>query len=83
MKDAVLTVRVPAEIKEKYSRLAKATNRSRSFLLNEALEFYLRVNEWQVMETKSAVEYADSPGARWIDHEDIKKEWEDRLARQD
>ena len=83
MKNAVLTVRVSSEIKEKYSRLAEATNRSRSFLLNEALELYLSVNEWQVMETMRAVEYADSPGARWIEHEDIRKEWEERLAGQD
>ena len=83
MKNAILTVRVPSKIRDKYSKLAEATNRSRSFLLNEALEFYLNVNEWQIMETMRAVEYADSPDAKWIEHEEIKKEWEDRFAGQE
>ena len=81
MKDAILTVRVPAELKERYSRLAQATERSRSFLVNEALEQYLRVNEWQLMEIKRAVEYADSPGAEWTDHKELRGQWEDGVVK--
>lgn len=37
MATAVTSMRIPTELSERYSRLAKETGRSRSFYVNEAL----------------------------------------------
>ena len=37
MATAVTSMRIPTELNERYSRLAKETGRSRSFYVNEAL----------------------------------------------
>jgi len=41
MTTAILTLRVPEEIKEKLDKLAQATHRSKSFLAEEAIARYL------------------------------------------
>lgn len=38
MATAVTSIRIPTELNERYSRLAKETGRSRSFYVNEALQ---------------------------------------------
>ena len=38
MATAVTSMRIPTELNERYSRLAKETGRSRSFYVNEALQ---------------------------------------------
>ena len=41
MATAVTSMRIPTELNERYSRLARETGRSRSFYVNEALQ------DWQ------------------------------------
>ena len=43
MATAVTSMRIPTELNERYSRLAKETGRSRSFYVNEALQEAIRV----------------------------------------
>lgn len=38
MATAVTSMRIPTELNERYSRLARETGRSRSFYVNEALQ---------------------------------------------
>ena len=47
MATAVTSMRIPTELNERYSRLAKETGRSRSFYVNEALPFRVRVRDSQ------------------------------------
>ena len=55
----VVTVRLEPELRERLDRLAKAQRRSRSYVATEAIREYLKVNEWQILETRKALAEAD------------------------
>jgi predicted transcriptional regulator len=55
----VLTLRLDPKLTSQLDRLADATQRSRSFLITEAVREYLALNEWQIEETKRALAEAD------------------------
>jgi len=54
-----MTIRLEPELKQRLDRLAKATQRSKSFLAAEALRDFVELNEWQIEEIKAAIEEAD------------------------
>ena len=80
-KAAAINLRIEPEIKDRLEKLAKATRRSKSFLVGDALETYLDVNEWQIRGIIEAVQEADSPNAEWTSHEDLKAKWEAKRAQ--
>ncbi len=51
----ILTLRVDSKLKKKLDKLAKTTQRSRSFLAAEAIREFVALNEWQVEEIKKAI----------------------------
>ncbi len=55
-----MTVRVPAEMKERLERLSEATSRSKSWLATDALRRYLELEEWQIAETQAGLREADA-----------------------
>ncbi|MBI4829080.1 MAG: ribbon-helix-helix protein, CopG family [Nitrospinae bacterium] len=55
-----MTVRMTADARRRLERMAKATNRSKSFLAAAAIEDYLALNEWQIREIKAGVREADA-----------------------
>ena len=59
MATAILTLRVPEEIKAKLDKLAQATHRSKSFLAEEAIARYIDLEAWQVGEIEQAIQEAD------------------------
>ena len=80
-KAAAVNFRIEPRIKTRLENLAKATHRSKSFLVGHALEEFLDVNEWQIKGIIEAVQEADSPKAEWIDHADVKAKWEAKRAK--
>ena len=80
LKAANLTVRVKTTTRKRLEALARATRRSKSYVIEEALEHYLDVNEWQIKGIEEALAEADSPEAEWVSHEDVLKGREARLA---
>jgi predicted transcriptional regulator len=56
----ILTLRLDSKLKKKLDKLAKATDRSRSFLAAEAIREFVALNEWQIDQIKKAVEQADA-----------------------
>jgi len=79
-KTETLTVRVKPVTKERLDTLMRVTHRSRSFMIEEALEQYLEINEWQTQGIEAALVEADSPDAEWIDHEAVLAEREKKGA---
>lgn len=79
-KAAAINLRIEPKIKERLEKLAKATHRSKSFLIGHALEAYLDVNEWQLKGITEAILEADSPNAEWSSHEEVKAKWEAKRA---
>ncbi len=59
MATAVLTLRVPEEIKAKLDKLAQSTHRSRSYLAEEAIARYIDLEAWQIGEIEQAIQEAD------------------------
>jgi len=39
--------------------------------VSSAINGFIEANEWQIREIKKAVEKADQPDAKFIDHEDV------------
>ena len=80
MQDTV-TIRVDAETKQRLDELAKATERTRSYLAAEAIRQYLELNEWQIREIQQAVAEADvAKPEEWIPHGEVMRKMK-TLAR--
>ena len=54
-----MTIRLNADLKQQLDQLAKATNRSKSYLAVEALRDFVEVNQWQIQEITDALKEAD------------------------
>ncbi len=74
-KSEVVTIRITSETKERMEKLAQATNRSKAFLLGEAISSYLDVNEWQVKAIQEGLEEARNPNAKWTSQEDLEAKY--------
>ena len=81
LKAASVTVRVKPTTKTRLEVLAHATRRSKSYLIEEALEQYLDVNEWQIDGITRAVAEADGPDAVFVDQDEVLARWEKKIAR--
>ena len=70
MSSTTVSVRVDSVIKKRLEKLAKSTARSRSFLVAEAINEYLDLNEWQVAGIQKAVASLDR--GEGISHKRVK-----------
>ncbi len=57
---STVTARIPEETAAKLNELAKATNRSKSFIVANALEQFLEEQTWQVARIHESVAQADA-----------------------
>jgi len=56
----ILTVRMPVEMKQQLENLSRSTGRSKSRLAAEAIQRYVELEEWQVMEIQAGIREADA-----------------------
>ncbi|MBZ5515193.1 MAG: CopG family ribbon-helix-helix protein [Acidobacteriia bacterium] len=68
---AILSVRVPARLRDRLESLADATARNRSRLAVEALESYVDEQEEQLAKIDQGIRDADS--GRLVSHERVKR----------
>ena len=59
MTTSVLTVRLPDKVRLDLEKIADATNRTKSYIVNKAIEDYVARNAWQIAELGDAVRAAD------------------------
>ncbi len=59
MTKATLSFRTDEDIRDRLDRLARARRRDRSFLINEAIEQYLELSDWQEAQIRAGIEEAD------------------------
>jgi len=64
-----MTVRLPVEVATRLEGLARATDRTKSFLAGKAIKEFVDSQEWQVHAIEKAVRDADAPEARFVDHQ--------------
>ena len=75
-----VTIRVDAQVKARLEKAALNQNRSKSFLVGEAIAGYLAIQEEQDRIVRLAIESADR--GETIPHEEIKK-WVDSWGTKD
>ena len=59
MKSATVSAKLDPSLAKKLELLAKATARSRSFLVAEAIETYVKDQAWQIKAIQEGIEEAD------------------------
>ena len=69
MKDS-FTVELDPEVSQRLNRLAVATERSKTVLVEEAIKEYLGLQEWQMQAIKQAIQQDDA--GQLIPHDEIK-----------
>ena len=55
-----MTIRLDDDVKHRLDDLAAATQRSRSFLVAEAIRAFVEAHEWQVGEVQAALQEAEA-----------------------
>lgn len=73
-----VSFKMPATMKMRVDRLAEATRRSRSFVIEEAIEHYLTMNEWQVQSIIAGL--SDLDKGRTVSQEEMEKLWDEKPA---
>ncbi len=76
--EGVFTVRTDAEKLKALDDLAAQQDRSRNYLVNEALDRYLAYDRWFRAEVEKGLE--DVREGRLVAHEEIKRKWEMKRA---
>lgn len=56
----VITIRVDRKTRNRLQKLAKAIERTKSYVAAEAIRSYIDLNEWQIAEIKAALREADA-----------------------
>jgi RHH-type transcriptional regulator, rel operon repressor / antitoxin RelB len=69
-----ISLRLPAEVKDKLTALAIRTNRSKSWLAAQAIATYIEDQSWQIQQIEAAVALADGDQASWIPAAEVN-EW--------
>ncbi len=67
-----VSFRIRSEKVDELERLAKATDRPRSWHIEQALDSYLDVQSWQIAQIEKSI--AEMDAGEGIPHEEIKKE---------
>jgi len=57
-----VTVRMPVKTQKKLDQIAAEVDRSRNWLINEAIEQYLEVYDWQEKRIRERLKKAESAG---------------------
>jgi predicted transcriptional regulator len=66
-----MSVSVPPEVQEKLDALAESLDRSRNWVVNQAIEQYLELYEWQREKIQARLDQANSGEATWIPHDEV------------
>lgn len=56
----VMTIRVDRRTKSRLEKLAKAMDRTKSYVAAEAIRAYIDLNEWQIAEIKAGLKEANA-----------------------
>ncbi len=79
IKNQSITVRIDEDKYKRLTDLANSMERSKSYLIDNAINNYLEVNEWQVNKINKAISKANDPETKWVEAQSVRKIWEERL----
>jgi predicted transcriptional regulator len=72
-----MTLRLDEETSLALDALAKATDRSKSYLALRAIDEFIRLNAWQVDAIREGI--ADADAGELLEHDELKRRWSLRL----
>lgn len=73
-----VTVRMPPDTQKKLGKIAASMDRSRNWLINQAVEHYLELYEWQAERIRQRVDAAEN-GGKFIAHDDAMRRIEAKI----
>jgi predicted transcriptional regulator len=80
-----MSISVPTDKQAKLDAIAANAGRSRSYIVNEAIDHYLDLYDWQTRRIEERLERAQSGEARWIPHDEgfdrLEAKIKDRIER--
>jgi len=79
MATEAFTIRAETDIVHKLDSLAGSLDRSRNYLVNQAIKEYLETHAWQVEKITQGIAAADR--GELIAHDDVMREMEDLIER--
>ena len=79
MATEAFTIRAETEIVHKLDDLAGSLDRSRNYLVNQAIKEYLETHAWQVEKITQGMAAAER--GELIAHDDVMREMEDLIER--
>jgi RHH-type transcriptional regulator, rel operon repressor / antitoxin RelB len=68
-----VNLRIQPATKERLERLARATKRSKSYLVEAAIENYLDLNEWQMKEIEKGLKEVEE--GQLTPHDEVLAHW--------
>jgi RHH-type rel operon transcriptional repressor/antitoxin RelB len=72
----VMTIRVDRRTKSRLEKLAKAMDRTKSYVAAEAIRAYIDLNEWQIAEVKAGLKEANAGDFATADEvQVVMKKW--------
>jgi predicted transcriptional regulator len=71
MDKQTISFRLDSEKVDALDILAKALDRDRTYLLNEAVAAYLDMQQWQLEHLKKSIKQADAD--KFVEHQEVKK----------
>jgi predicted transcriptional regulator len=71
MDKQTISFRLDSEKVDALDVLAKALDRDRTYLLNEAVAAYLDMQQWQLEHLKKSIKQADAN--QFVEHQEVKK----------
>jgi RHH-type transcriptional regulator, rel operon repressor / antitoxin RelB len=71
-KASILSLRMPESLAERLENLAKATDRSKSYLATMAIEEFIAIQEWQVQAIKEGI--AEAKTGKVVGHDKAMEE---------
>lgn len=66
-----MSVSVSPDKQAKLDAIAADADRSRSYIVNEAIDHYLDLYEWQTRRIQERLERAESGDTEWIPHDEV------------
>ena len=71
MSTEAFTIRSDSNKVKKLDQLANKLDRSRNYLVNQAIEQYLDINAWQIQQIKQGIKAADQ--GRFVDDAEMER----------
>ncbi|HBA65309.1 MAG TPA: CopG family transcriptional regulator, partial [Methylococcaceae bacterium] len=73
------TVRTEPDIVHQLDHMAESLDRSRNYIVNQALKEYLQHHAWQIENIKNGIAAADR--GEVVEHDDVMREMEELIER--